>query len=93
MQLFSKKFLTPWACGGILSTEVKRGAPKGFQKDFEKNRKNLLTGSTRYAIIGTEVKGTALETANSDSQEISKKLQKPIDKPSEKCYNGSIKGP
>ena len=35
----------------------------------------------------------ALETANSDSQEILKKLQKPIDKPSEKRYNGSIKGP
>lgn len=39
VQLFSKKFLTSWACGGILSTEVKRGAPKGFQKDFEKIEK------------------------------------------------------
>lgn len=36
VQLFSKKFLTSGACGGILFTEVKRGTPKGFQKDFEK---------------------------------------------------------
>lgn len=57
VQLFSKKFLTSGACGGILFTEVKRGTPKGFQKDFEKNRKNLLTNSARHDIIGTEVKG------------------------------------
>lgn len=57
VQLFSKKFLTSGVGGGILFTEVKRGAPKGFQKDFEKNRKNLLTNSVRHDIIGTEVKG------------------------------------
>jgi hypothetical protein len=57
VQLFSKKFLTSGAGGGILFTEVKRGTPKGFQKDFEKNRKNLLTNSARHDIIGTEVKG------------------------------------
>lgn len=57
VQLFERKFLTSGACGGILFTEVKRGTPKGFQKDFEKNRKNLLTNSARHDIIGTEVKG------------------------------------
>lgn len=41
VQLFSKKFLTSGAGGGILFTEVKRGAPKGFQKDFEKIEKPL----------------------------------------------------
>lgn len=41
VQLFSKKFLTSGACGGILFTEVKRGTPKGFQKDFEKMKKPL----------------------------------------------------
>jgi len=39
VQLFSKKFLTSGACGGILFTEVKRRTPKGFQKDFEKIEK------------------------------------------------------
>ena len=39
VQLFSKKFLTSGAGGGILFTEVKRGTPKGFQKDFEKIEK------------------------------------------------------
>jgi hypothetical protein len=39
VQLFERKFLTSGACGGILFTEVKRGTPKGFQKDFEKLQK------------------------------------------------------
>jgi len=42
VQLFSKKFLTSGAGGGILSTEVKRGAPKGSKKILKKS-KNLLT--------------------------------------------------
>ena len=54
VQLFSKKFLTSDADGGILFTEVKRGTPKGFQKDFEKNRKNLLTNSARHDIIKSQ---------------------------------------
>ena len=36
VQLFSKKFLTSGAGGGILSTEVKRGAPKGSKKILKK---------------------------------------------------------
>jgi len=41
VQLFSKKFLTSGAGGGILSTEVKRGAPKGSKKILKKSKKPL----------------------------------------------------
>jgi hypothetical protein len=41
VQLFERKFLTSGACGGILFTEVKRGTPKGFQKDLKKSKKTL----------------------------------------------------
>ena len=36
VQLFSKKFLTFGVGGGILFTEVKRGAPKGSKKILKK---------------------------------------------------------
>lgn len=39
VQLFSKKFLTSGAGGGILSTEVKRGVPKGSKKILKKIEK------------------------------------------------------
>lgn len=87
VQLFSKKFLTSDADGGILFTEVKRGTPKGFQKDFEKNRKNLLTNSARHDIIGTEVKGKRFLKRRKAT------VKKPLDKPSEKCYNESTRKP
>lgn len=94
VQLFSKKFLTSGACGGILFTEVKRGTPKGFQKDFEKNRKNLLTNSARHDIIGTEVKGKRfLKRRKATVKKLPKNFKKPLDKPSEKCYNESTRKP
>jgi hypothetical protein len=94
VQLFSKKFLTSDADGGILFTEVKRGTPKGFQKDFEKNRKNLLTNSARHDIIGTEVKGKRfLKRRKATVKKLPKNFKKPLDKPSEKCYNESTRKP
>lgn len=94
VQLFSKKFLTSGAYGGILFTEVKRGTPKGFQKDFEKNRKNLLTNSARHDIIGTEVKGKRfLKRRKATVKKLPKNFKKPLDKPSEKCYNESTRKP
>lgn len=39
VQLFSKKFLTSGAGGGILFTEVKRGTPKGSKKILKKIEK------------------------------------------------------
>ena len=41
VQLFSKKFLTSGAGGGILITEVKRGTPKGSKKILKKSKKPL----------------------------------------------------
>ena len=94
VQLFSKKFLTSDADGGILFTEVKRGTPKGFQKDFEKNRKNLLTNSARHDIISTEVKGKRfLKRRKATVKKLPKNFKKPLDKPSEKCYNESTRKP
>lgn len=94
VQLFERKFLTSGACGGILFTEVKRGTPKGFQKDFEKNRKNLLTNSARHDIIGTEVKGKRfLKRRKATVKKLPKNFKKPLDKPSEKCYNESTRKP
>lgn len=94
VQLFERKFLTSGACGGILFTEVKRGTPKGFQKDFEKNRKNLLTNSARHDIIGTEVKGKRfLKRRKATVKKLPKNFKKPLDKPSEKCYNKSTRKP
>lgn len=94
VQLFERKFLTSGACGGILFTEVKRGTPKGFQKDFEKNRKNLLTNSARHDIIGTEVKGKRfLKRRKATVKKLPKNFKKPLDTPSEKCYNESTRKP
>lgn len=74
--------------------EVKGGTPKGFQKDFEKNRKNLLTNSARHDIIGTEVKGKRfLKRRKATVKKLPKNFKKPLDKPSEKCYNESTRKP
>lgn len=63
-----------------------------LQKDFEKNRKNLLTNSARYNIIGTEVKGKRfLKRRKATVKKLPKNFKKPLDKPSEKCYNESTK--
>ena len=94
MQLFSKKFLTSGAGGGILSTEVKREGAERLQKDFEKIEKNLLTNSARHDIIDTEVKGKRfLKRRKATVKKILKTSKKPLDKPSEKCYNESTKKP
>lgn len=94
VQLFSKKFLTSGADGGILFTEVKRGAPKGSKKILKKNRKNLLTNSARHDIIGTEVKGKRfLKRRTATVKKLPKNFKKPLDKPSEKCYNESTRKP
>lgn len=94
VQLFERKFLTSGVGGGILSTEVKRGAPKGSKKILKKNRKNLLTNSARHDIIGTEVKGKRfLKRRKATVKKLPKNFKKPLDKPSEKCYNESTKKP
>lgn len=61
VQLFSKKFLTSGAGGGILFTEVKG-------KRFLKRRKATV-------------------------KKLPKNFKKPLDKPSEKCYNESTRKP
>lgn len=93
VQLFSKKFLTSGVGGAILFTEVKRGTPKGSKKIL-KNRKNLLTNSARHDIIGTEVKGKRfLKRRKVTVKKLPKNFKKPLDKPSEKCYNESTRKP
>ena len=89
VQLFSKKFLTSGADGGILSTEVKRGAPKGSKKILKKS-KNLLTNSAKHDIIATEVKGKRfLKRRKATVKKISKNFKKALDKLSKACYNKS----
>ena len=64
------------------------------QKDFEKNRKSLLTNSARHDIIGTEVKGKRfLKRRKATVKKLPKNFKKPLDKPSEKCYNESTRKP
>ena len=89
---FQKKFLTSGVGGGILIIEVKRGTPKGSKKILKKNRKNLLTNFARRDIIGTEVKGKRfLKRRGATVEKLPKNFKKPLDKPSEKCYNESTK--
>ena len=74
---FEKKVLTFVADGGILSPEVKRGAPKGSKKIFEKIKKNLLTNFARHDIIDPEVKGKQfLKRRKWQSRKFQKKTSK-----------------
>jgi hypothetical protein len=73
--------------------KLREGAER-LQKDFEKNRKNLLTNSARHDIIDTEVKGKRfLKRRKATVKKLPKNFKKPLDKPSEKCYNESTRKP
>nr|DAV01774.1 MAG TPA: hypothetical protein [Caudoviricetes sp.] len=53
-----------------------------------------MTNSARHDIISTEVKGKRfLKRRKATVKKLPKNFKKPLDKPSEKCYNKSTRKP
>lgn len=75
--------------------KLREGRRKASKKILKKIEKNLLTNSARHDIIGTEVKGKRfLKRRKATVKKLPKKnFKKPLDKPSEKCYNESTRKP
>ena len=74
--------------------KLREGRRKASKKILKKIEKNLLTNSARHDIIGTEVKGKRfLKRRKATVKKLPKNFKKPLDKPSEKCYNESTRKP